>query len=44
MHGDRESLSSIAVVDLVFVQSLVNESSANTAYIYWSKDSVVTVT
>ena len=33
MHGDRGSLSSI--VDLVFELSLVNDSSANTAYMYW---------
>ena len=31
VHGDGESSSSI--VDSVFEQSLVNESSANTAYI-----------
>ena len=33
VHGERESLSSI--VGLVFEQSLVNDSSANTAYMYW---------
>ena len=31
MHEDRESLASI--VDSVFEQSLVNDSSTNTAYI-----------
>jgi len=33
VHEDRESLSSI--VDLVFEQSLVNDSSVDTAYMYW---------
>jgi len=33
VHEDRESLASI--VDSVFEESLVNDSSANIAYIYW---------
>ena len=27
-----------SIVDSVFEQSLVNDSSANTAYIYWSEE------